>query len=142
MRGLSIERKIIIFKTLALSNVVYLALLTVVPNHIINELIKIQINFIWKNTPAKIKRKTPKIDHKQGGLKCAHVIFEIISLQCSWLKRIFGDSFQGWKVMPFFYIKKAFGNNFKFPYNLDYKLRNKVLLTHLQNSSNKYVQTS
>ena len=131
-----------IFKTLAISNVVYLALLRVAPNHIINELIKIQINLIWKNTPGKIKRKTLKTDHKQGGLKCAHVTFEIISLQCSWLKWIFDDSFQGWKVMPLFYIKKAFGNNFKFHSNLDYKLRNKVLLTHLQNSSNKYVQTS
>ena len=33
------------------------ALLTVIPNHIIDELIKVQTNFICKNTPAKIKHK-------------------------------------------------------------------------------------
>ena len=32
------------------------------------------------------------------------------------------------KVIPLFYIKKTFGNNFKCYSNLDYKLRNKVLL--------------
>ena len=30
------------------------ALLTVIPNHIIDELIKVQTDFICKNTPAKI----------------------------------------------------------------------------------------
>ena len=46
MRSLTIEGKITIFKTLTLSKVVYLTLLAVVPNHIIDELIKVQTNFI------------------------------------------------------------------------------------------------
>ena len=46
MRSLTIEGKITIFKTLILSKVVYLTLLAVVPNHIIDELIKVQTNFI------------------------------------------------------------------------------------------------
>ena len=71
MQSLTIEGKIIIFRTLALSKVVYLALLTVVPHHITDKLTKIQTNFIWKNTHAKIKHKTLILDHKQGGLKCA-----------------------------------------------------------------------
>ena len=64
MSSLNIDKKIMSFKTMALSKVVYLALLTVVPNHIIDELTKIQTNFIWKNTPAKIKHKTLIADHK------------------------------------------------------------------------------
>ena len=80
MQSLAIEGKITIFKTLKLSKVVYLALLTFAPNHITDELLKIQTNFILKSSPAKIKHKTLILDHKQGGLKCADVTFEIISL--------------------------------------------------------------
>ena len=93
MQSLTIEEKITIFKTLALSKVVYLELLTVVHNHITDEMIKIQNNFIWKNICAKMKHQTLILDHKQRGLKCADVTFKIISLQCSWLKRLFDDSF-------------------------------------------------
>ena len=80
MRSLTIEGKITIFKTFKLLKVAYLALLTVAPNHITDELIKIQTNFILKSTPAKIKHKTLILDNKQGGLKCADVTFEKISL--------------------------------------------------------------
>ena len=69
--------RVVIFKTLPLSKVVYLALLTVVPNHIIDKLINIQSNFILKNTPAKIKQKFVILDHKQGGLKCDDVTVKI-----------------------------------------------------------------
>ena len=99
----------------------YLALLTAAPNHIIDELIKIETSFIWKSTPAKIKHKTLILDHKQDGLKCADVNFTMINLQCLWLKRHFEDSFHEWKVIQHFYIKKKFGNNFKFHYNLQIK---------------------
>ena len=41
MRNLSIEYKIEVFETLALSRLVNLALLTVIPNHINEEVVKI-----------------------------------------------------------------------------------------------------
>ena len=41
MRTLSLEEKIIVFKSLAISKIVYLSLLTNVPNKIVEELIKI-----------------------------------------------------------------------------------------------------
>ena len=46
MRNLSIEGKIVVFKTLAISKLVYLALLTVIPNHITDEVAKIQNSLI------------------------------------------------------------------------------------------------
>ena len=55
MQNLTIERKITIFKTLMLSKFVYLRFLTGLSIHIIDELIKIQINFFWKKTPTKIQ---------------------------------------------------------------------------------------
>ena len=44
------------------SCVMYNALFTMVPYHIIDELIKVQTNFIWKNTSTKIKPKTLMLD--------------------------------------------------------------------------------
>ena len=44
MRHLSLERKITIFKSLTISKIVYLALLTLIPNSFIEELTQIQKN--------------------------------------------------------------------------------------------------
>ena len=54
MRRLSPEGKIIVFKSLAISKFVYLSLLTNVRNNIVEELIKIQKNFLWNFTAPKI----------------------------------------------------------------------------------------
>ena len=60
-RSLTIEGKITIFKILALSKVVYLALLTIVPNHIIEELIKISQNSIQTSSGRRLLRKASMI---------------------------------------------------------------------------------
>ena len=60
-RSLTIEGKITIFKILELSKVVYLALLTIVPNHIIEELIKISQNSIQTSSGRRLLRKASMI---------------------------------------------------------------------------------
>ena len=50
MRQPTIEGRIVIFKTLAISKIAYLVLLTNIPNIIIDELEKIQKKFIWNNS--------------------------------------------------------------------------------------------
>ena len=45
MRRLTLEGKIVIFKTIAISKIVFQAFMTIVPKHIINELKKIQKAF-------------------------------------------------------------------------------------------------
>ena len=50
MRNLSIEGKIVVFKTLAISKLVSLAPLIVIPNHITDEVAKIQKSFIWHDS--------------------------------------------------------------------------------------------
>ena len=37
-----------------------------------------------------------------------------ISMQCSWVKRLFEDDFRDWKVIPLFLIGQHLGTNFKF----------------------------
>ena len=55
-RNLTVQGKITIFKTLAISKVIHLALVTNVPHVIIDQLNKIQKDFIWN-------RKHPKVRH-------------------------------------------------------------------------------
>ena len=50
MRNLLLAGKITVFKTLAISKIVYLAMMTPVPNQIINELYKLQKEFLWGKT--------------------------------------------------------------------------------------------
>ena len=58
MRNLSIADKITVFKTLAISKIVHLALVKVIPNLVIFKLDKIKKHFICKNGNSKIKRDT------------------------------------------------------------------------------------
>ena len=76
-RTLTFEGRITIFKTLAISKIVYLAL-------IIN---------------------VPKV---------------IISLQCSWVKKLYEENFHEWKVIPLHLIYIILDQNFKFHSNLSY----------------------
>ena len=69
MRNLSIEGKIIVFKMLSISRLVYLALLTVIPNNINEEVAKMQKSFIWHDSSPKIKHETLRMEFKAGGLK-------------------------------------------------------------------------
>ena len=58
--------KVAVFKTLAMSKLVYLALLAFIPNHITDEVAKIQKYFIWFDSFPKIKHETLKMEFKVG----------------------------------------------------------------------------
>ena len=58
MRNLTLEGKIVIFKILAISKIVFQSLITPFPRHIVNELEKLQKTFSRKNCSAKIKYET------------------------------------------------------------------------------------
>ena len=67
MRNLCAEGKIIVFKTLAISKLLYLTLLNVIPDHITDEVAKIQISIIWHESSPKIKHETLRMKLKAGG---------------------------------------------------------------------------
>ena len=81
MRNLTLEGKIVIFKTLAISKIVFQSMITPVPRHIVNELERIQKAFLWKNSSPKIKHETLCNDYKGGGLKNIDILNKIINLQ-------------------------------------------------------------
>ena len=49
------------------------------------------------------------------------IFSKITSLQCSWVKRLYDDSFHAWKVIPLFLIKSHLRKNFVFHSNLNTK---------------------
>ena len=73
MRNLTLEGKIVIFKTLAISKIVFQSLITPVPRHIVNELEKMQKAFLWKNSFPKIKHETLCNDYEGRGLKNIYI---------------------------------------------------------------------
>ena len=88
IRNLTLEGKIVIFKTIVVSKIVFQSLIIPVPRDIVNELEKIQKAFLWKNSSPKIKQETLCNDYKGGGLKNIDILNKIISLQCSWITRL------------------------------------------------------
>ena len=78
-RMLSLEGRIIIFKTIAISKIVYLVFLTVIPNSLIEELQKIQETFIWHSPSPKTSHKTLCNNFENGGLKHVDISSKIIS---------------------------------------------------------------
>ena len=83
MRNFFIEGKIVLCKTLAISKLGYLALLTVIPNHTIDEVAKIQKYFVWDDLSPKIKHETVRADLKAGGINNIDIRFKFVILQRS-----------------------------------------------------------
>ena len=96
-------------------------MITPVPRHIVNEFKRIQKAFLWKDSSPRIKHETLCNDYKGGGLQNIDVFKKIISLQCSWIRRLHDNSFHEWKLIPLFLIKNSFGSRFKFHSNLFFK---------------------
>ena len=117
MRNLSIEGKIVVIKTLAISKVVYLTLLTVIPDHITDEVTKMQKSIKWHDSSLKIKHETLRMEFKAGGLKNVDIGFQFVSLQCSWCKKLYDDCLHEWKIIPLHLLNKCFGPSFKFHSN-------------------------
>ena len=66
------------------------------------------------------ENETISPDFKNGGLKNVDINKKIASLQCSWIKRLYDDSFHEWKLIPLKLIKKSFGDELKFHSNLSF----------------------
>ena len=119
MRHLSIEGRIIVFKSLAISKIVHLAMTSCLHKATINQLEKIQKDFIWQGKNAKIKHQTLCGNYENGGLKNVDINAKVSSLQCSWIRKLYDDNFHEWKIIPSYLIRENLGINFKFNSNID-----------------------
>ena len=97
---------------------IHLALVKDVPSSTIAQLEKIQKQFISRNGSTKLKHTTLWNKYEQGGLKTVDMFPKITSLQCSWVEKIYDDSFHARKVITLFLIKNYLVKNFLFYSNL------------------------
>ena len=92
-RNLSLEGKITVFKSLAISKITHLAYDKTIPPSIIDQLNNKQKNFIWNGLNPKIKNSTINNNYENGGLKNVNIAAKISSLQSSWIKKLFDENF-------------------------------------------------
>ena len=57
MRNFTLEGKMVIFKTIVISKIVFPSSITTVAKHIVKEIEKIRKTFFWKNSTPKIKHE-------------------------------------------------------------------------------------
>ena len=110
MRNLTLKGKIKVFKTLALSKIVHLCLTSVVPKQVIEEIENMQKNFLWNQSTLKIKHSTLYNSFATN----VDINTKIASLQCSWIRRLYDDSFHQWKLIPVHLINTTITPAFKF----------------------------
>ena len=80
LRNLTIEGRIVAFKSLAISKLIHLVLVTEIPTTTISLLIKIHMEFIWKGKNIKIKNSTLCNEYEYGGLKNVDIFSKVVSL--------------------------------------------------------------
>ena len=110
-RQLTLEGKIVIFKTLSISKIVHVAYLSNVPKAIVEKLEKIQSEFLWNGKRAKINNKTLCNKFQNGGLQKVDIQSKIDALQLSWIKRLNDENDHQWRKIPKITFTKYFGQS-------------------------------
>ena len=118
-RNLSIAGKVTIFKTLAISKVVYVAFLSTIPESILQKLSDIQKDFIWNGKRPKVAHKTLIASYEDGGLKSVDIVSKIKALRLSWISRLYSGSPHPWKLIPSKLLEEALSHKPFYP-NMDY----------------------
>ena len=127
MRFLTLYGKIIIFKSLAFSKIIYIASMATVPAVIIKLLENIQKDFVWDKKRPNIKHSSLVSNYSCGGLKDIDITSKFKSLHLNWLNRLFDDNFHPWKQIPLYYFKRVskkfvlFHPNLSAPSNMFYR---------------------
>ena len=125
-RQLTIYGKVLIIKSLGLSNLIYSMSNVKVPKEIVPMVRDKLFRFLWKHKKDKIKRISMYQDLSKGGLRMIDIELTIKSVRLAWIKRLlFSEDFD-WKVVPDCCLTGLFFNkhgslNFLFRCNHDVK---------------------
>ena len=111
-RHLTIFRKIIVIKTLALSQIIYSATNTHIPDYVIPRLNTIVYNFLWENK-ERIKRKTLIGKFEDGGVEMIDINSYFMAIKVTWIKRLM-NSESNWSVIGNHSINQFWWKEFTF----------------------------
>ena len=108
-RNLTIIGRVLITKTLLLSQIIHLIMFCPVPNSIIKRLNKIIYNFVWNSKIDKVKRNIISRNFADGGIKMIDIQNLIYSFRLKWLSRILDESDCYWKDFANIYFEQLGG---------------------------------
>jgi hypothetical protein len=118
--SLSILGRIMVFKSLVLSKVIYQCNNLTVPDDFIKDLDQLAFNFIWQYKQDKVKRTAIIADYDKGGLKMIDVPSFINAQKVMWVKRLLKTGSGSWKAYPNYIFNKMLGDS-SFYCNTDLK---------------------
>ena len=95
----------LVFKTLGISKMQYLAQMAHVPRHIIEQLKGLHKKSLWNNRLPKIKHSILIGEYYDGGLKDIDIEAKSKALKLTWIKRLCDDSDHPWKIIPTKFLK-------------------------------------
>ena len=80
-RGLSLAGRILVFKSLAISKLIYASTMKCPAKQILDQMNSVHKSFIWDNKKPKIKHSTLIADYSEGGYKDAVIETKISALK-------------------------------------------------------------
>ena len=118
---LTLFGRVLIIKSLGLSQLVYSASNLNVPQEI-TPIIKTKVfNFLWKNKRDKIKRAGLYQDREKGGIRMTDIETMVKALRLAWIPRLLTPEISNWKTIPNYYLSKIGGLKFLLRCNYDVK---------------------
>jgi exonuclease III len=109
LRDLSVLGRITVFKSLALSKVIYQCNNLYVADDFIKELNQLAFDFIWNGKPDKVKRTTIIAGYERGGLRMLDVPSFIQAQKVMWVKRLLKLDEGSFKAYPNYTLNKILG---------------------------------
>ena len=120
-RNLTLFGKVMIIKSLGLSQLVYSASTLNVPKDITSILKAKLFSFLWNNKKDKIKREGLYQDIHKGGLRMVDTEIMFKALKLAWIPRLLSPGNPKWRTVPDYYLKGVGGLNFLLRCNYDEK---------------------
>ena len=113
-RGLTLSGIILVFRSLALSKLLYACTMKVPSKLIIDQLNTLHKNFIWNNKRPKIKHSLLIADYCEGGYKDVDIENKIAALKIKWVTKLLDSNFILGKLFQtcFFRISEVRGPYF------------------------------
>ena len=125
-RDLTLFGRVLIMKSLGISQLVYSISNVEVPKYIASTLKSKLFGFLWKNKKGKIKRVGLYQNYERGGLLMTDVDSMIKALRIACIPRLLRGGHQNWKSVPYHFFDKYGGLQFILNCNYDVKYFEKL----------------
>ena len=121
-RDLTLFGKVLIIKSLGLSQLIYSASILNVPEEVARTTLKTKLfSFLWKSKRDKIKRTGLYQDLERGGIRMVDIDTRFKALKLAGILRLLIPGNQSWKTVPDYYLRQFGGLNFLPRFNYDAK---------------------